>query len=336
MPFRDETTPSPAALDPLARFQALYTAFDAERGFFGDRVPLRLAAITLVTVPGDAGQLVARVRATDAELAPHYGWTSSVDRSLRMVLAATLVRTGESVASFVTGSEHVTALMKEAGIKRAGVHGILAGLVLRRVVGGVPSRAHVDRMRGIHAIMKKHHWFLTGAEDLTTCAMLIGKPGSEREIGDHVEAIYRRLADAPKTWGGDPLQTAAGVLALVALDPDEAADRFLAVASALRAAGIKIGQAEYDEVAVLTFVPRSAEVIAADVAELRARLADELSWTESSTATSLAVNLAFVRLAADERDGRVGALADAKLLLDMQSIVAMRQAAAVATTAAAT
>ena len=251
-----------------------------------------------------------------------------------MVLAATLVRTGESVASFVAGSEHVATLMKEAGIKRAGVHGILAGLVLRRVVGGAPSRAHVDRMRGIHAIMKKHHWFLTGAEDLTTCAMLIGKPGSEREIADHVEAIYRRLADAPKTWGGDPLQSAAGVLALVALAPHEAADRFLEVASALRAAGIKIGQGEYDEVAVLTLVPRSADVIAADVAELRSRLGRELSWSESSMATSLATNLAFVRLVTHERDGRVGALADAKLLLDMQSIVAMRQAAVVVATTA--
>jgi hypothetical protein len=334
MPFRDETTPSPTATDPLTRFQAFYAALDAERGLFGDRSPLRLVAVTLGTVPGDVAQLVARVRATDAELAPHYGWTSSVDRSVRMVLAAALVRTDESVASFVAGSERVSALMKEAGIKRAGVHGILAGLVLRRVVGSEPSRTHVDRMRGIHAVMKGHHWFLTGPEDLTTCAMLVGKPGSEREIADHVEAIYRRLADAPKTWGGDPLQTAAGVLALVALSPDEAADRFLEVASALRAAGVKIGQAEYDEVAVLTFVPRSAQVIAADVAELRSRLAGELSWSEASLATSLAANLAFVRLVADERDGRVGALADAKLLLDMQSIVAMRQAAAVGATTA--
>ena len=336
MPFRDDTTPVLTAADPLDRFRALHAAFDAERGVFGDRTPLRLAAVTLLTVPGDAVQLAARVRATDAELAPHYGWTSSVDRSLRLVLAATLVRTGESVASFVAGSERVAVVMKEAGIRWAGVHGILAGLVLRRVVGGEPSRAHVDRMRGIHAIMKKHHWFLTGPEDLTTCAMLIGKPGSEREIADHVEAIYRRLADAPKTWGGDPLQLAAGVLALVSLAPDEAAARFLEVASALRAAGVKVGQAEYDEVAVLTFVPRRAEVIAADVATLRSRIAEELSWTETSMATSLAANLAFVRLVADERDGRVGALADAKLLLDMQSIVAMRQAAVIATAAAAT
>jgi len=333
MPFRDELVPVSPTTDPLARFRALHAAFDAERGIFGDRTPLRLAAVTLVTVPGDAVGLVARVRAADAELAPHYGWTSSIDRSLRLVLAATLVRTAESVASFVAGLERIAAVMKAAGVRRAGVHGVLAGLVLRRVAGGEPSRAHVDRMRGIHAIMKKHHWFLTGPEDLVTCAMLIGKPGSEREIADHVEAIYRRLADAPKTWGGDPLQTAAGVLALVALAPDEAADRFLAVAGALRAAGVKVGQAEYDEAAVLTLVPRSAEVIAADVAELRSRIAEDLSWSEASMATSLAANLAFVRLLSDERDERVGALADAKLLLDMQSIVAMRQAAVIATTA---
>jgi hypothetical protein len=326
MPFRDHTTPSPAGTDPLTRFQALYAAFDAERGLFGDHAPLRLAAVTLVTVPGDVAQLVARVRATDAELAPRYGWTSSVDSGVRMVLAATLVRTGESVASFVAGAEHVAALMNEAGVRRAGVHGVVAGLVLRRAVGGEPSRSHVDRMRAIHAVMKEHHWFLTGPEDLTTCAMLVRKPGSAREVADHVEAIYRRLADAPKTWGGDPLQSAAGVLALVALEPDEAADRFLAVASALRAAGVKIGQAEYDEVAVLTFVPRSADVIAADVAELRSRVAKALSWGESSSATSLAANLAFVRLVANERDGLVRALADAKILLDMQSIVTMREA----------
>lgn len=328
MPFRDDTTPALAATDPLARFRALHAALDAERGVFWNRATLRLAAVTLMTVPGDAVQLVARVRATDAELAPHYehhGWPWwSVDESLRLVLAATLVRTGESVASFVAGSERVAALMKEAGIRWAGVYGILAGLVLRRVVGREPSRAHVDRMWGIHAIMKEHHWFFTG--DLVTCAMLIGKRGWEREIADHVEAIYRRLADAPKTWGGNELQMAAGVLALLSLAPDEAADRFLAVASALRAAGVKVCPDEYNEVAVLTFVPRRAEVIAADVAALRSRVSEELSWTETSMATSLAASLAFVPLVADERDGRVGALvgalADAKLL----SIVAMWQA----------
>lgn len=336
MPFRGDTTPSQPTIDPLDRFRALYAALDHERGIFGDRAPLRLVAVTLVTVPDDVGPLVARVRATDAELASHFGWTSSVDRSVRMVLAASLVRSGESVADFAAGSERVAALMKEAGIKHGGIHRTLAGLVLRRAVGHEPSRAHVDRMRGIHAAMKKHHWFLTGAEDLTTCAMLVGKPGSVQEVADHIEAIYRRLADAPKTWGGDPLQLAAGVLALVELAPHEAADRFLEVASALRASGVKIGQAEYDEVAVLTFVPRSADVIAADVAELRSRLDGDLSWTESSMATSLATNLAFVRMVAAEPDGRVGALADAKALLDMQSIVAMRQAAVVATMAATT
>jgi hypothetical protein len=43
-------------------------------------------------------------------------------------------------------------------------------------------------------------------------------------------------------------------------------------------------------------------------------------------APSLAVNLAFFELAQAEPDARVSALADAKLPLDMQSIVAMREA----------
>jgi len=65
---------------------------------------------------------------------------------------------------------------------------------------------------------------------------------------------------------------------------------------------------------------------------MRRRLDDDLAWHEDSVATSLATNLAFVELLQAEPDARIGALADAKLLLDMQSIVAMRQAAAVAAT----
>ena len=77
--------------------------------------------------------------------------------------------------------------------------------------------------------------------------MLVGKPGTPAEIGEHVEAIYVRLRDAPRIWGGEPLQTAANVLGLVELSADEAAGRFVEVATALRDRGIRVGQAEYDE-----------------------------------------------------------------------------------------
>ena len=101
MPFRDDDAPrTPTAIDPLTRFSELFAALDAGRGFMGDRAPLRLAAVTLVTTPGDAGQLAAQVRTRDAVLEPHYGgWTSSVPASVRLVLAAALVRVCPAVAT---------------------------------------------------------------------------------------------------------------------------------------------------------------------------------------------------------------------------------------------
>jgi hypothetical protein len=339
MPFRDDAAPPhiPRAIDPLARFGELFAAFDAKRGFWGDRAPLRIASVALVTTPGDATELAARVRARYDELAPHYGgWTSSVADAVRLVLAATLVRTGESPDEFVAANALVQSLMRTAKVRRAGVHELIAAMILRRVVHGEPELHHVERMRGIYECMKHHHWFLTGPEDLAACAMLIGREGTPDQIGDHVEAIYRRLKDAPKIWGGDELQTAASVLGLVALAPEEAAARFLAIATALRDRGIKVRGAEYDEVAVLAFLPRSAALIAERVAAMRDRIIAELAWHESDMGTSLAADLAFVEMLQAEPDARVGALADAKILLDMQSIVAMRQASSMSTVVAST
>ena len=172
--------------------------------------------------------------------------------------------------------------------------------------------------------MKRHHWFLTGVDDFTACAMLVGRRGTPAEIGEHCEAIYRRLAEVPKTRRGDSLQTAANVLALLELAPEEAAQRFFDVATALRDVGIAVRQAEYDEVAVLCFVPRSADKVAQTVAEYRSRIVADMSWTEKDLATSLAANLTFVRMLFD--DAAVAALGDAKVLLDMQAVVAARQA----------
>lgn len=329
MPFRDQHAPTPTGFDPLHRFAELCNAFEAERGMFGDRAPLRLAAVSLVLTPGPADELAAHVRTVGSHLDAIYGgWTSSIDASLRLVLAAALVRTGEDATAFGTAIARVQAMMDAAKVRKGGAHSLLAAMVLRRVAGGEPGEAHVLRMRAIYERMKHHHWFLTGPEDLPACAMLVGRPGSPEQIGDHVEAIYRRLADVPKIWGGEELQTAANVLGLLAFAPDEAAARFVELAAELRARGVKVRGAEYDEVAVLAFIPRSAALIAERVTNMRDRIVAELAWYESSMGTSLASNLAFVELLHSGDDARVGLLADAKLLLDMQAIVTMRQASA--------
>ncbi len=59
--------------DPLARFAEIHAALDSERKWLGDRVPLRLAAVCLITTPGDAEALAAATRQQDAALRARLG-----------------------------------------------------------------------------------------------------------------------------------------------------------------------------------------------------------------------------------------------------------------------
>ncbi|MCB9701815.1 MAG: DUF4003 family protein [Myxococcales bacterium] len=336
MPFRSDDLETPHHLlpaDPLARFTALYRALEDGRRWWQDDVPLRLAAITLVTTHGDPERLAAGIREADAAMSARLPWYTGISASVRLVLAAQLVKYGDSVDAFLDEVARMRALFREVGLRRDEVHEALAVLVLRRVTGGRPAGAdEVARLRGIYEAMKRHHWFLTGPEDFPACAMLVGRPGTPEAIGEGVEAIYQALHRDAGAWQGDPLQTAANVLYLSGLEAHEIAQRFSALMAAFRDAGAKIGQREYDELAILCFLAQPIERIVASVVDFRDRLQSALGWTSKATAFNLAASLAFVRLVGG--DVELGTLADAKLLLDMQAIVAARAAAAAAAASA--
>ena len=97
--------------------------------------------------------------------------------------------------------------MKDAKIKCSPVHAVVSAMILRRVVGE-PDDTHVQRMRAIYDSMKHHHWFLTGPDDLAECAMLVAREGTPEEIGDHIEAIYRRLGGERRIWRGEAATSA--------------------------------------------------------------------------------------------------------------------------------
>lgn len=324
MAFRDAPGAPAAADDPLARFRALYAALDAPSGLLTDRVPLRLSAITLVPVPGDPAALAARFFAADAALEERLGWRTSTAPAVRRVIAAQLVKHDDDPAQFLAEVERVRGLFRAAELRNGGVYETLAVLVLRRVLAGAAiAPAHIERFAAIYAELKRHHWWLTGPDDFPACAMLVARPGAPAEIGDGIEAIYQSLHRSAGLWRGDPLQSAASVLYLSRLEPAECADRFAALVAAFRAAGATIGQAEYHELALLCFFALPVERIVGDVLGLR----DELiagRWFVSRANFGLATNLAFVRLAS--RDGALGPIADAKLILDMQAIVNAREA----------
>lgn len=333
MPFRstDEAPGVAVPADPLARFDELLKALDGGRGWMQDKVAVRLAAITLLVTPGDANRLAAVARSASAVLAERLGWFSGVDESVRLVIAAQLIKSGEHPDAFVDELARVRELFRAEGLRRAGVYEVLAVLVLRRLVGEIEA-SHIARFHQIYEAMKSHHWWLTGPEDYPACAMLVGRPEEPAAIGVGTDAIYRALHERAGLWRGDPLQTAANILFLSGVEAPLIAERFINLIEAFRAIGAKIGASEYDEIAVLSFLAQPPAAIVASVHELQVGLRERLRWLGERDALSLGACLAFVRLVGN--DGTLGTLADTKLLLDMQTIVTARQAASAATTAA--
>jgi hypothetical protein len=335
MPFRAADEGGPTAFvpaDPFARFMEIHDALEAQRGWLGDRVPLRFAAVTLLTTPGTGADLAQRLRGHDAQLRERFGWLSHIGSSIRLLLAAILVKYDDDAEAFADEVERVRALFRNVSLRRGGAYEFLAVMVLRRVRGGAAIvDDDVTRFAALYEEMKRHHWFLTGPDDFPACAMLVGRSGEPRQIGEGIEAIYQSLRRDADLYRGEALQTAANVLYLSELDAPEVARRFALLAGGFRQAGHRIGQREYDEIATLCFLAQPVDRIVESVVEYREQLRDAVSWLSRPMAFSLGAGLAFVRLVG--MDAQLGPLADAKLLLDMQAIIAARQAAAAAAAA---
>jgi len=332
VPFRSDdqqTAHHHLPADPMERFASVHAFLEGSKSWWQDSEPLRLAAITMVTSRGEPGEIAASIRMMDQELGSMLPWYSGISASIRLVLAAQLVKYDDSAPAFLEEVTRMRDLFRQVGLRRNEVHEVLAVLVLRRVCRGEPvGLEQVTRLQAIYAEMKRYHWFLTGPDDFPACAMLVGREGTPEEIGSGIEAIYQCLHRDAGLWQGDPLQTAANVLYLSGLEATEIAERFTVMMKAFRAGGARIGQREYDELAILCFLAQPIDMIVGSVLEFRDRLLSALSWTSKASAFNLASSLAFVRMVGT--DVELGTLADAKLLLDMQAIVAAQQAAAVA------
>ena len=332
MPFRsDDHAPTSIYVpaDPLARFTEIHAALDVERKWLGDKVPLRLAAVCLITTPGEPALLASATRRRDADLRSGLGWLCNVTGAVRMLIAAQMVKHGDDPVTFIDEVERVRALMRAAKVRRDAVYETLAVLVLRRVLGPQQriEAAHIDRFHAIYEAMKRHHWFLTGPEDYPACAMLLARDEDPETIGDGTDAIYKALHDRADMSRGDALQTAANVLYLAGVEPTVIADRFAQMTNGFRDGGARIGQEQYDELAILCFLAWPVERVIETVLGFRTQLLETQKWIGKDSALNLAASLAFIRIAG--QDSALGPLADAKLLLDMQAIVAARQAAAV-------
>ena len=308
----------------VARFESLYDALSEDSSWEGKEIGARYAAVTLLGCEGAPDALAGAVREMDAGICQAMSWFKRAHPYVRAVLAATLVKFDVSCDDFFKFHEHATEAAGQAKLSYKGHFALLASLVLRtHAERSELTVADMERMRELFNQMKVHHWWLTGADDLPPCAMLMRLSGSGKEIETRAESMYGALKAKKSFSPGNALQRASHLLTLSALAPEEAGDRAEAIVEALESSGVHVNKTEYDEVALLAALDASPEVIGARVAECvelvpNARVRDEVRHVD------VAASVALLSL---DSAGSGEAGVDLKILLDVQTAAGNQQAA---------
>jgi hypothetical protein len=311
--------------NPLDRFQDLYEALNADRGWFGDPSSLRFAAMTATTCQGSPVEVASSIQSMAEEIKRLSGWFGELNSSLRFIVSAILVLNGDRASDFLADVEQGRKLFRQASLRRGGIYETIAILILRLQNDLAPVTAEaVVRFKAIYEEMKRHHWWLTGPDDFPACAILVGQEASPGEIGEAIERIYQALKETGFSTG-DPLQSAANMLYLSRLDPAVAAGRYSELANGFRQSGVAIWQSDYDELAILTFLSHSPRRVVERVLEHRKAMEELKPKPDRSLTFNLAASIAFLELV--QLDENLEAITDAKALMDMQSIINAQQAA---------
>lgn len=319
--------------DPPARFRAIYDALNEQRGWWGDATSLRFAAVSALTCRGEPASVADSIRIVAEEIKAASGWFGPLNSNLRFVVAAMLVAHDDTPHDFLAEVKRVRKLLRDAGVRRLESYETITILVLRIKAGRAPIDADaIRRCRDIYHEMKQHHWWLTGPEDFPVCAMLSDAAASAQQIGHDIEGIYQALRSRKFSWG-DALQTAANILYLARLGPEETADRYEALSVGFQSAGVSIRKSDYDELAILTFLHQPPERVVETVLRHREVMRSLRPKPNGSMTFNLAASTTFLELIRLDENMKV--LADAKALLDMQEIIRAEQAASVAAVVAA-
>jgi len=318
---------------PLDRFLELLDALLADKKWTEGVAPLRYAASTLMTMPGDAPRVARDLRRIADELLDRAGWFGPLKSPARFAVAAILLRSGIDAATFTDEVTRVDGLFKERGLKRRSVLSCLAILLLfdharregRRVDGPL-----VSRFGQVYEAMASHHGFLTGLDDYPACALLAGLDGTPSDVARRCERFYDGLRDLGFRRG-NALQSVSHMLVFAPEADDVVMRRFRALYDAFDKAGLWMNTGDYDEVAALSFLDRPAATVVSTTLRHREVLAKHKPRPGRELSFSLACGTAFLELAGGGADER---LRGTQNVLAIQAILQAQQAAMIAAVAA--
>lgn len=317
--------------DPLRRFLDVNAALEEDRRWSEGALPLRFAASTLVTAPGEPAEVAVRVREMADELKERAGWFGVLRSSIRFLVAAMLYRDHLDATTFNDLWKELDDGLNQRGLSRGHSHAVLSALILLRAGDGTIDRDHLDRMAEVFRGMKEHHPWITNRGDYAPCALLATTGATVPEMMQRIEAIYDGLRERGFSRG-DKLQRASHLLFFSDEADQILVDRFAALWAAFEDAGLWMHQGDYDETAILAFlagdpgeVTRTVLKHRESIAALRPRPGKEVSFT-------LACGTGFLELAR----GAYGDVADTSRLVQLQSLLDAQSAALIASTAAST
>jgi hypothetical protein len=293
-----------------------------------DWAVLRHAAVTLPFVQIDPLKLAGRFRVAVRELDDATRWWHAANGSVRYAIAASLVRQEESAAAFLAELQRVQALFRSAKLPRASLSEIQAFITLREdAPHGRPTAAQVERMRELFAEIRKDHRWLLGAGEYPTVALLAQTDAPASEIARRVEAMLVRLEE--RGFGARGRLMPASQMLFFAHDADAVVcGRFEALWSAFKERGLRMGAGDYEEVALLTYLPRPAGEVARTVLSHRAELETLRPRPGREIGFSLGCSTAFAEIVG--ADKKLQRLALTQSSIQVRMLIAARTAAAAA------
>lgn len=283
--------------------------------------------------PGEPAEIVRRLRATMDELKERTPWWSHVHGGMRILIAAMLIQNGTSSSEFLAEQARATKLFRAYKLRRDGGGEALAiQLLAEQAPDRRVTESQVRRMRVVFDWIRRDHPMVASTGDYPTVALLASTAIEPETIGARVEKIYQDLRGRGFK-GRSALVATSHLLYFHPANDPRCCERFEALWREFGARGLRMQPGDYDELALLAFAPGTASAIATKVMQHREPIAALRPRMSRNTSFSLACGTAFLELVGEDRALRK--LSRIQATVQIQTILRMRQAAAIAAGAAA-
>jgi len=243
----------------LNRYRAIAGCFDEGAAEPTEYAWLRFAAQEVVLCPNDPAELAGQIRSIASGLHQHGTWARDLISPMRFLVAALLIRQNLQVPDFMINHLQTIGSLRGAGLRSSGIYETMAALIIHMEPRLRPFDAgDARRIRSVYDLMKKRHWWLTGASALPNCAALAFCHQTPGDIIAYAEQAYDRLRQTG-LHRGRQLQTAAHVLTLSERLVDQAIERWVSLKDYLEELQGPLASERYGALSVLSLLESRPE-----------------------------------------------------------------------------